>query len=109
MLRFLVLRIAGGILTLFVIASLCFFIVRFAPGNPFSSEKKLPPTVLRNLERKYGYDKPLMVQYTMRLAGYLKGDFGLSIKYQDKQVEELIFPSLATSIQLGCVAFVLAM
>lgn len=106
---FLLKRIAGGLLTLFVIASLCFFIVRFAPGNPFSSEKQLSPEVLRNLERKYHYDKPVFTQYLLRLKGYLSGDFGPSIKYQDKQVEEIILPSLATSVEMGCLAFVIAM
>jgi len=109
MLGFLVRRITGGILTLFVIASLCFFIVRFAPGNPFSQERQLPPEVMRNLEKKYHYDKPVLTQYFLRMKGYLTGDFGLSIKYQDRQVEDIIFPSVGTSVQLGAVAFVIAM
>lgn len=109
MLGFLVRRIIGGILTLFVIASLCFFIVRFAPGNPFSQERVLPPEVMRNLEKKYHYDKPILTQYFLRLKGYLTGDFGLSIKYQDRQVEDIIFPSVGTSVQLGAVAFILAL
>ena len=106
---FLLKRIAGGIITLFIIASLCFFIVRFAPGNPFSAERQLPPEVLRNLERKYNYDKPILTQYFLRMKGYLTGDLGLSIHYQGKQVDEIVFPSLATSVQLGCLAFVLSM
>ena len=108
MLGFLVRRIVVGLATLFVIASVCFFIVRFAPGNPFSQERQLPPEVLRNLEKKYHYDKPVLTQYVMRMKGYLTGDFGLSIKYQDRQVEDIIFPSVGTSVQLGAVAFVIA-
>jgi oligopeptide transport system permease protein len=109
MLGFLVRRILGGILTLYVIATFCFFIVRFAPGNPFSAERQLPPEVMRNLEAKYHYDKPVLVQYALRMKGYLVGDFGPSIKYQDRQVEDIIFPSLATSIQLGALSFAIAM
>src|SRR5690349_24316347 len=109
MLGFLVRRIVVGVVTLFVIASLCFFIVRFAPGNPFSQERQLPPEVMRNLEKKYHYDKPILTQYFMRMKGYLTGDFGLSIKYQDRQVEDIISPSVGTSVQLGSVAFVIAM
>ena len=106
---FLVRRILGGVLTLFAIATLCFFIVRFAPGNPFSAERQLPPEVIRNLEAKYHYDKPVLVQYALRMKGYLVGDFGPSIKYQDRQVEEIVFPSVSTSVQLGAIAFVIAM
>jgi oligopeptide transport system permease protein len=105
---FLAKRISGGLLTLFVIASLCFFMVRFAPGNPFTSERKLSPEVQRNLERKYHYDKPVLVQYALRMKGYLTGDLGPSIKYEGRQVEELILPSFGTSLILGCMTFVLA-
>lgn len=108
MARFLAARIFGGVLTLWAIATICFFIVRFAPGNPFSGERTMPAEVIRNLERKYGIDKPTHEQYLLRMKGYLTGDFGLSFKYE-RQVDEMIFPSLATSIQLGSLAFVLAM
>ena len=104
MLAFLAKRIAGGILTLFVIATLCFFIVRFSPGSPFTSEKKLPPEVLRNLERKYGYDKPLGIQYLLAMKGYLAGHLGWSIRYE-REAEELLFPAFGTSLMLGCLAF----
>ena len=109
MVAFLLKRLAGGILTLFVIASLCFFIVRFAPGNPFTGERKLPPEVLRNLERAHHMDKPLLVQYGLRLKGYLTGDLGPSIKYTGKRVDELLFPSFGTSLQLGALGFAFAM
>jgi len=105
MIAFLVKRIAGGVLTLFVIATLCFFIIRFAPGNPFSGERKLPPEVLRNLERAYNMDKPLPVQYVLRMKGYLSGDLGLSTKYLGKRVDELLFPSFGVSLQLGALGF----
>ena len=109
MLAFLVKRLLGGVLTLYIIVSLCFFIVRFPPGSPFTSEKRPPPEVMRNLERKYHYDKPILAQYALRMKGYLVGDFGLSFRYEGKQVEDLIFPSFGTSVQIGCLAFLLAM
>jgi oligopeptide transport system permease protein len=108
MIAFLVKRIAGGVLTLFIIATLCFFIIRFAPGNPFSGERKLPPEVLRNLERAYNMDKPLPVQYLLRMKGYLSGDLGLSTKYLGKRVDELLFPSFGVSLQLGALGFLVA-
>lgn len=109
MIAFLVKRLAGGALTLFVIATLCFFIIRFAPGNPFSGERKLPPEVLRNLERAYNMDKPLPVQYVLRMQGYLSGDLGLSTKYVGKRVDELLFPSFGVSFQLGMLGFFFSM
>ena len=108
MLAFLAKRLAGGVATLFVIATLCFVITRFAPGSPLTGEKKLPPEVMRNLERAYNLDKPLFVQYVNQIKGYLLGDFGQSFKYLGKRVDELIFPSFATSVTLGCLAFFLA-
>ena len=105
---FLLKRLAGGILTLFVIATLCFCIIRFAPGNPFSAERNLPPEVKRNLERAYNMDKPLFTQYLLRMAGYLHGDLGPSIRYPGKTVNELLLPSFGTSLQLGCLGFIVA-
>jgi len=109
MIAFLLKRIGGGVLTLIVIATLCFFIIRFAPGNPFTGERKLPPEVMRNLERAYNLDKPLPVQYLLRMKGYLSGDLGLSTKYLGKSVAELLFPSFGTSLQLGALGFLFSM
>jgi oligopeptide transport system permease protein len=108
MLPFLLKRIIGGILTLFVIATLSFFIIRFAPGSPFSSERKIPPEALRNLERAFHMDKPLLVQYGLRMKGYLTGDLGPSTQYFGKRVNDLLLPSFGTSLQLGALGFVFA-
>ncbi|HLY73020.1 MAG TPA: ABC transporter permease, partial [Planctomycetota bacterium] len=109
MILFLLKRIAGGLLALFVIATLSFFMIRFAPGSPFTSERRLPPEILRNLQRAYHLDRPLVVQYALRIQGYLKGDFGLSIKYDGKRVDELLFPSFGTSLQLGLLGLVFSL
>jgi len=109
MIEFILNRLAGGLVTLLVIATACFFIIRFAPGNPFTGERKLPPEVLRNLERAYNMDKPLLVQYVLRMKGYLSGDLGLSTKYLGKRVDELLFPSFGTSLQLGVLGFLFSM
>jgi len=105
MILFLVRRVAGGALVLFTIATLSFFLIRFSPGSPFASERRLPPEVQRNLERAYYLDRPLPVQYLLRMRDYLKGDLGLSIKYQGKRVDEILMPSFGTSVQLGLLAF----
>lgn len=108
MIAFILKRLVVGGITLFVIASLCFFIIRFAPGSPFTGERKLPPEVMRNLERAYHLDRPLPEQYALRMKGYLHGDLGLSTKYTGRRVDELLFPSFGTSLQLGILGFCFA-
>lgn len=102
-------RLGTGFLTLLVVATFCFFISRFAPGNPFTGERKLPPEVLRNLERAHHLDQSLPIQYLLAMKGYLAGDLGLSYKYIGKRVDELLLPSFATSVQLGLLGFLVAL
>jgi oligopeptide transport system permease protein len=109
MILYILRRISGGILTLIVIATLCFFIPRFAPGNPFTGERRLPPEVLRNLERAYNMDKPLPIQYVLQMKAYLGGDLGLSTKYIGKRVDELLLPAFGTSCELGLLGLLFAL
>jgi oligopeptide transport system permease protein len=101
-------RLIAGAVTLFVIATLCFFIVRLAPGNPFTDERALPDHVMENVNRHYGLDDPLPVQYVRTMWGYLQGDFGPSYRH-DKKVSEIIWPALRASALLGLIAFCLAL
>ncbi|GLT14229.1 peptide ABC transporter permease [Vibrio algivorus] len=80
--------------------------MRFAPGNPFSSERPLPPEVMANINAKYGLDQPVLVQYTTYLTNILQGDFGPSFKYQDYTVNELVYAALPVSAKVGFFAFV---
>jgi oligopeptide transport system permease protein len=109
MIAFLARRLFAAVLTLFAIATLGFFITRFAPGSPFTSEKNVPPEVRRNIERKYGLDRPLFEQYLAMLRGYLRGDLGPSYQYVGRDVAEFVGPGFAVSVRLGALAFVLAM
>src|ERR1700710_357019 len=63
MFRFVVRRLLQVIPVLFVIVAATFFMLRFMPGGPFTSEKALPPDILKNLNAYYGFDQPLHVQY----------------------------------------------
>jgi oligopeptide transport system permease protein len=105
MIAFLLQRLTGGALTLFVIATISFFMIRFAPGSPFTGERRLPPEAQRNLERAHNLDKPLGVQYILAMKDYLHGNLGISTKYDGKPAEELLYPSFGTSLQLGMLAF----
>jgi oligopeptide transport system permease protein len=103
------LRRAGGIfLTLFVLVSLSFLIVRLAPGGPFDQEQALSAPVRANLERLYGLDQPLLVQYGRYLGALAHGDFGPSLRQRDYSVGELIAQGLPLSAALGLTAMVLA-
>jgi oligopeptide transport system permease protein len=94
--------------TLFFIVSASFFIVRLAPGGPFEQEQALPPQIRANLDRLYGLDQPLALQYAHYLGGLLRGDFGPSFKQRDFTVGELIAQGLPVSLTVGAAAILLA-
>ncbi len=108
MLRFLVRRLVVAIPTLFLVITAAFFMMRAAPGNPFSTDRKLQPEIEKNIEAKYGMDKPLLVQYVTYLGGVLHGDFGPSLKYRDKSVLEIIEENYPVSLTIGLSAFAIA-
>ncbi|MFH0257028.1 oligopeptide ABC transporter permease OppB [Vibrio rumoiensis] len=106
MFKFIFKRLIEAIPTLLVLITVSFFLMRFAPGNPFSSERPLPPEVMANINAKYGLDKPVLVQYTTYLTNILQGDFGPSFKYQDYTVNELVYAALPVSAKVGFFAFI---
>jgi len=101
-------RIAGLVPTLLVIITVSFFVVRLAPGGPFDQEQTLAPQVRANLDRAYGLDRPIAVQYWRYLRGLAHGDFGPSFKQHDFSVAELISQGLPVSGSLGITAILLA-
>jgi oligopeptide transport system permease protein len=108
MLKLALRRIASLIPTLFVIITVSFAIIRLAPGGPFDQEQTLSPAVRANLERLYGLDRPLPVQYARYLTALAHGDFGPSLRERDFTVSELIRQGLPLSAALGLLAIVLA-
>ncbi len=108
MFKFVIKRLLEAIPTLLVLITVSFFLMRFAPGNPFSSERALPPKVMENIEAKYGLDKPVIEQYFNYLGNLLQGDLGPSFKYKDYSVNELVAQALPVSAKIGVTAFVLA-
>ncbi len=107
MLRFVVQRLVVAIPTLFVVITAAFFMMRAAPGNPFSTDRKLPPAIEKNIEAKYHFDRPLYVQYAEYVGGVLHGDLGPSLKYRDKTVLDIIGQNWIVSFKIGLAAFVL--
>ena len=109
MVRYFLKRLGGAIPTLFIVITLSFFLVRVAPGGPFDEERSLPPQIMANLERAYGLDEPLPVQYGRYLRSLLHGDFGPSFKYKDFSVTELIGQGLPVTLEIGSVALCVAL
>jgi oligopeptide transport system permease protein len=107
--RFIVRRVLGLIPTLLLIVTISFFVIRLAPGSPFADERAVAPEVLADLEAKYGFDKPLMTQYVLYLKNLLRGDLGLSTKYPQRTVNEIIALGFPVTLTLGAVALVWAL
>jgi oligopeptide transport system permease protein len=109
MLRYVLRRLLTAIPTLFLIVTISFFLMRIAPGGPFNQEKGLNPVIKANLERVFGLDQPLWMQYLTYLKNLLSGDFGPSYNLPDFTVAELFAEGLPISMQLGGAALILAL
>lgn len=107
--RFIVRRAFGLIPTLLVIVVLSFVVIRLAPGSPFSSERAVPPEVLKDLEEHYGFNKPMHVQLFSYLGKLVQGDLGLSTKYPQRSVNEIIADGFPATLTLGAAALLWAL
>ncbi len=101
MLKYILKRLGTGLLTLWIITTLTFFLMHSLPGDPFASEKAIPPKVKARLMAKYHLDKPLIVQYGYYLSGIPKGDFGMSMKVRGRKVSDMIMKKFPVSLDLG--------
>ena len=94
-----------AVLTVWVVITLTFFVMRAVPGGPFLGEKAISEAATKALEAKYGMDKPLFEQYTTYLADILtKLDFGPSLKQRGRQVIDIIVEGMKVSAVLGLTA-----
>ncbi len=109
MISFVLRRLASAVPTLFIVVTISFFLMRFAPGGPFNLERPLPPQTMANLMATYHLDQPLWNQYLTYISNAVTGDFGPSYIYKDNTVAELIGKGLPYSIQLGSYALLLAL
>ena len=107
MLKYIVKRVIASIITLLVLVTVVFFLVRLMPGKPFTSEK-LTPEIAANMNAYYGFDKPLLVQYGTYMSNLLKGDFGYSMKFTNRTVNSIIAQTFPFSADLGIRALVMS-
>ncbi len=106
--RFLA-RLGEALLTVWLLATLCFVLLRAAPGGPFDTEKSAPPEVQAALEAKYRLDRPLPAQYVAWLGDVARGDLGPSFQYPDYTVNQLVAQALPVSLLNGGLALLLAL
>jgi len=109
MLPFIIRRVIVIVPMLFIIVSLTWVLIRLAPGNFYTKDKKLPPAIEENLRDKYGLNKPWHVQYRKVLWNIARFDFGNSLKYQGQSVNQILWRGLPISATLGLSAYLIAL
>ena len=108
MLNYIFKRLVHIALALFLIITATFFLMKLAPGSPFASERELPPAIEQQLNAKYGLDNPWYIQYTDYLVSSITFDFGESMKYKGRSVNDMIAEGFPVSLVLGIEAMILA-
>jgi oligopeptide transport system permease protein len=108
MLLYTLKRLLSAIPTLLVVIAVAFFMMRLAPGGPFTSDRSLPPAIEANIAARYNLDQPLPMQFLTYLGNVLQGDFGPSYKIRDFTVTELILQGLPVSATIGLSSLILA-
>ena len=101
MLKYIVKRMILAVFTIFLVATITFFLMNLVPGGPFVAEKSISAQAQQALFEKYGLDQPLIVQYKNYMLNMLKGDFGLSLKQRGRTVSDIIMTKFPVSAKLG--------
>jgi len=108
MIKFVFKRLLELIPVLLISITAVFFMVRLAPGGPFTAEKEFSAEAIERLNQHYGLDKPIMVQYGNYLLNLLKGDLGPSFQYPSRTVNDIIKETFPVSLELGTLAILFA-
>src|SRR5438132_14131541 len=101
MLNFVIKRLLVTLPMVIIVVSLTWGLIRLAPGNFYTAEKRIPPSIEKNLREKYGLNRPWYVQYGKMLANTLRGDFGSSLKYTGQSVNTILADAVPVSATLG--------
>ena len=111
MIKYIIKRLLAGVLSLFVLVTLTFFLMHMIPGGPFSpsEQRNVPEKILEQIQDKYGLNDPVPVQYARYLNNLLHGDMGTSFKKQDTTVNELIANGFPVSAKVGALGIVAAL
>ncbi len=109
MINYILKRVGLGLLTIFLVSTLTFFLMNLVPGGPFLAEKAISPEAQAALEAKFGLDKPLSEQYFTYMGDLLNGDMGPSIKQRGRDVSGIITSKFPVSARLGGLAVLVAL
>lgn len=108
MIKLILRRLIEAIPTMLALITVSFFVMRLAPGSPFTGERNLPPEVLANIEAKYHLNDPMWLQYLNYLKQLMHGDLGVSFKHKDHTINELLSQAFPVSVEIGLYAFIIA-
>ena len=109
MAKYITKRILLALVTIWVVATLTFFLMNMVPGGPFMAEKAISPAAQAALEAKYGLDKPLGQQYITYITDALHGDFGDSLRQRGRTVSSIITSKFPVSARIGGLAVLVAL
>lgn len=101
MLRYTLKRFLSMLVTLFLVATVTFFLMHAVPGQPFELTRETPDSVRQALEAKLGLDKPLIEQYFIYMRNLLHGDFGISMKYKGQSIIGEVTSGMPISAVIG--------
>ena len=103
----LIKKLIEGFATLFLVASLTFFMMQALPGGPFDEDRKLPPEIKAQMEERYRLNDPAWLQYMHYMGNISHGDFGPSYKYLSRRVNDMVYEASLVSFRVGFLAIVL--
>lgn len=109
MAKYIVKRLATALLSIFIVATLTFFLMNLVPGGPFVAEKSISKAAQEALAQKYGLDKPLMERYVTYMTDLVKGDMGVSLRQRGRDVSDIIFSKFPVSARLAGIAVLVAL
>lgn len=101
MVKYITQRIFYMLLTLILIATFTFFLMKLIPGTPFTNASKLSEAQLTIMKDKYGLDEPVPVQYLTYMANLVKGDLGVSFQFNNASVTDILLDRIGPSAVLG--------
>lgn len=108
MAQYILKRLLSGVVTIWFIATATFIAMHLVPGDPLSGDKAMSAEVRKNLELRYGLDKPVIHQYGIFLSNMLQGDFGISYTQKNRRVNDIIREHFPVSAVLGVLALIIA-
>lgn len=106
MVKYTLKRLFYMVLTLFIIATITFFLMKLLPGSPLTNQEKLSPDQQEIILDKYGLNDPVPVQYVNYMTNLVQGDLGLSFQYDNRSVTQMIGERIGPSAELGFQAIV---